>query len=397
MQNTRLDNWAGGANNIAQPSRIPEGQARRLVNFDPADGGTLELRQGFELAISSPGVRAMFSLGKTLVYAAGSQLIAYSPESGASTVLSSIDPGGPVAGAELNGKLYIRTHSERLVYDGDSLKRWGSDNPGATISITSGSLPAGVYKVAVTAEVDGNESGADVMVVRLEEESGISVSASASGDLYCYMTPANASTLYLAGRMRGGSLTLSAGPAADSRQLATGGMIPMPIVSMLSRVSSMLVGAQGKYLYHTDPMRPHLVDQATGFVQFDGDVVLMAPVGRTGLFVATGERTYLLDGIGTEQSTQTTVADHGAVAGTAVQLPDGSASWFCEYGQVIGTPSGEIAILNKGRYSPRKAERGAAGLQEHNGQQSIVTALRGSRPNSLSVGDSWSVEVTDER
>ena len=396
MENIRLDNWSGGANNIAQPSRLPEAHARRIVNLDPAVGGTLELRRNFELAIPVENVRAMFSLGDTLVYAAGSQLAAYNTKTGAQTVLSAIDPGGAVAGADMGGKLYIRTHSERLVYDGASLQMWGADNPVAMVEIVTGSLPEGVYKIALTSMEGGHESGADVMLISLPANSAIKVRTGFDGEVACYMSPANSATLYMVAQFRG-SLTLTAEPAGDTRQLSTGGFWPMPIVSMMAATGSVLVGAQGRYLYHTDPMRPHLVDRATGFVQFESDIALLASVGVGALYVATQSRTYLIRDIGTSQVSQSPVADYGAVEGTAVRLPDGAASWFSQYGQVIGTAAGEIVLLNKDRYSPRKAERGAAGLLESNGQQSIVTALRDSRPNSLSVGDSWSVEVTDER
>lgn len=31
----RTDNWAKGANNVANPERLPEGFVRHLVNLDP--------------------------------------------------------------------------------------------------------------------------------------------------------------------------------------------------------------------------------------------------------------------------------------------------------------------------------------------------------------------------
>lgn len=395
MDSVRRNNWSAGSNNIAQPHRLPEGYARRLVNLEPADGGTLELRPRFvkELDLTAP--RALFALENRLVFAQGDSLWSHNTSTGQRSRIAIIAAAGDVAGAELNGRLHVRTLEDRLTFDGRVVSAWGADNPVLELRVVPGALPAGVYKVAATVEAGGHESGADVMILSLPEGSGIHVRSASGESVSIYQSVANGATLYHVGDTR--EVLLTAPPAANTRQLTTGGMIPMPIVSAMAAVGSMLVGCHGSYLYNTDPMRPHLVDRVKGFAQFPSAITLLAPVGTTGLFVATEHATYFMQGVGTDQVSMRAIAEFGATAGTAVALPDKTVAWFSPYGQVIGFPDGSLNQLNEGKYAPRQASAGAAGYIEHNGTKRVVTSLRESRPNSLAVGDSWSIEVTDER
>jgi len=395
VDSVRRNNWMAGANNIAQPHRLPEGAARRLVNLEPAEGGTLELRPQFvkELDLAAP--RALFALEHRLVLAQGDSLLAHNTETGQRSRIATIAAAGDVAGAQLNGRLYIRTLEDRLTFDGTTVAAWGADNPVLDLRVVPGVLPAGIYRVAATSDAGGHESGADVMILSLPEGSGIQATSANGEPVAIYQSAANGATLYHVADAR--ETLLSAPPAGNTRQLATGGMVPMPIVSAMVAVGSMLVGYRGNYLYNTDPMRPHLVDRVKGFIQFPSAITLLAPVGATGLFVATAHATYFVSGVGTDQVAMQPVADYGATAGTAVGLPDKTIAWFSPYGQVIGRADGSLVRLNQGKYAPRQSPAGAAGYIEHNGTQRVVTSLRESRPNSLAVGDSWSIEVTDER
>lgn len=394
MGELRKDNWSGGANNRAPVDRIPKGQARRLVNLQPDRGGTLSLAPQFALDIPMANVRAMFELGGRLIVAAGSQLLSINPDTGAQSLLANLVATGPVAGAELNGRLYIRTTDDRLSTDGMSVEPWGADNAMCQVEITAGGLPGGVYKLAVTRMAGGHESGADVLMVQLPDKSGLRITSGDAEPLAVYLSTHDGQTLYHCAELNGVCL-LTSEPDGAGRQLVTGGFSGMPPVEQLVAAGSMLVGAQGRLLYHTDPMRPHLVSQVEGFVGFEGEIALLAPIpgNPTGVYVNSANATYLLDGLGTNQINRRALSDYGAVSGTYVRLPDGTVSWFSRYGQVRATAAGELQLLHAENFVPRTASHGASALVERDGEQRVLTALRDSQFNGLCVGDSWSIEV----
>lgn len=391
MDLVRFNDWSSGANNAAQENRLPEGAARELVNLDPARGGTLELRPGFEHELQVDNLRAAFAFGERIVFVDGVQVKVFDPRGGVQ-LLGGVPAAGVIAGAELNGKLYLSALGERYVYDGQVLKVWGEEPPVIRVSPVVGSLPAGVYKVAATVvDGEGFESGAQVTIIHLSAGSGLSVSTADPRTLRLYASPADSHTLYDQGTFASG--TVLGNVVVDTLDLDTANLVPMPEVAMLATAGGMLFGARERYLFRTEPMRPHLHDRVRGFYQFPSDIKLLAPV-EGGIYVATADRTYFLSGLAGDQESQRMVHEFGAVAGTFARLPDGRATWFCEYGQAVGDAIGQVQLLNQGRFLPDIATAGAAGLLNHNGLQSAVTSMRGAvRRNGIAVSDSWTLEV----
>jgi hypothetical protein len=397
VENARFQNWSGGANNLAPHGRLPEGNARRLLNLDPTSGGVAELRPQFELAFPFDNLRAMFALGDALVVVDGDQVKRLRASQAVAESLGQVAASGPVAAAELNGVLYMRTIGDRLAIDDAGLHQWGAESPAVSVSIGSGALPAGLYRVAATA-VDGKglEGGADVMTVRLAAGSSLTLTPAGSGEARIYCSVADGQQLYLQA-VASSAVTISV-VADDAEALVSEGMKPMPPVSMLAVMGSQLVGVDGRFIYVTEPYSPQLVDPVRGFVQFPDPVAMVAPVGPASLFVAYGEKTQFITGVGTGSINATDVCDFGAVAGSATELPDGTVAWFSRFGQVIGAADGSIRLVNQGKFAPDLAQQGAAAVLEHGGRQSIITTMRGPvQSNRLAVADSWILEVTDER
>lgn len=397
MENPRFQNWSGGANNLAPHGRLPEGNARRLLNFDPTSGGVAELRPQFELAFPVDDLRAMFALGDALVFVDGDRVKRMRASQIAAEDLGQVAASGPVAAAELNGVLYMRTIGDRLAIDDTGLHQWGAESPAVSVSIGNGALPAGLYRVAATA-VDGKglEGGADVMTIRLAAGSALTLTPAGPSEVRIYCSVADGQQLYLQA-VASAAVTISV-VAEDTEALAGAGMKPMPPVSMLAVMGSQLVGVDGRFIYVTEPYSPQLIDPVRGFVQFPDLVSMVAPVGPASLFVAYGEKTQFITGVGTGSINATDVCEFGAVSGSVTELPDGTVAWFSRFGQVVGAADGSVRLLNQGKFAPDLAQQGAAAVLEHGGRQSIITTMRGPvQSNRLAVADSWILEVTDER
>lgn len=376
-----------GSNNIAKPERLPEGAVVDALNMDFTVGGKAELRTGFTKVLSGSNIRGVFPLPNSAVAVViGNDIVKF--RSGVSEAIATVSPG-PIAAVLHNDVLHLNTLAEAIIIGGPS-PSWYISSPPFDISVKQGSLPAGIYKFAVTAVEGGRESGCFPVCIRVAEGQSVVITSSGGVNYRLYSSVADGETLYYQGMAS--SYNEISSPVDDTERLSTAMLTRMPFCYNLTSHGSMIVGSYGPFLYHTEPMMPHLHDPESGFVQFPSEVTIIASV-RDGTFVCA-DKTYFITDLGGPDIAQRVVADYGAIAGTHVSLPNGSASWFCKYGQVIAAPDGSIELINGGSYSPDTAQYGASGLLEHNGNQMIITTMRGEQNDSnLKSTDFWDLQV----
>lgn len=389
----RSDSWAKGANNIAKPERLPEGFVRSLVNLDPCEGGQLELRADYE-QVAVGNMRLAVALGEHVIYVADDVIGCHSVSSNSSQAIGSVSAAsGEISGAELNGQIFISSVTDSLRTNGEWVKPWAIPAPGVQLEIIDGPLLAGIYKIAVTAiGADGEESGADPLIVRLVDGKALRITSADARPLRLYVSTANGSTLYSQGPLIAGSMAVTR-IADDSERLTTGGLVPMPACSMLAEYKSLILGAYDTFVLMTAPMLPHLFDPVSGFFSFPVEPSLIAPTDG-GVYIAAGEKTYFLTAPESPTPSMRVVLEVGAVKGSAVKLPDGSAAWFTRYGLAIGGPGGAITMPNKQTYAPDIAHSGASGVLEHRGNSMVITTMRGAvDQNNLATGDFAELET----
>lgn len=395
MEPIRRDNWARGANNIDPPNRLPDGFVRRLTNVDASAAGILGLRAGYKQVYSGTDVRGAWGVGKYLVFADGLQLSALDTSTDTVRSLGVLQSRAPLAGAVLNGQLYLCSLTDSLRTDGVVLHGWHVRAPGFSIEATDGALPAGVYKVALVATgADGEESGCDPKILNLPNGGGIRIATNDGRPLRLYASVANGATLFYQGLMVTTTKTLSS--VDDHRErLTTDGLVGLPACSELHAYHGVLVGRDRSYVFFTSPMMPHLMDPISGFLQYGAAVDLVAPTDG-GVYIAA-DKTYFVPGLETAQVSQREVLDFGAVAGTVTKLPDGRVAWFTAYGLAIGSPDGQVTLPNRDSYAPDVAAVGAGGLIKHAGNHMVVATMRGvTSYNNLSTGDYADLETGNE-
>lgn len=386
MSIVRRDQFTG-SNNIAKPERLPEGAVVDAVNMDFTVGGKAELRTGFQKIRDGQNIRAIFSMADgAIAIVEGSQLIKL--HNGVETNLATLS-AGPVAATTHNSKLYLNTMAESIVVD-SLVSKWAIEPPAFDASIVSGSMQPGIYKVAITKVVNGRESGCIPAVVTISEGQAIVVEADVDTGCRLYASVANGQTLYYQGVAS--SYNRISNPVDDTARLETAMLTPLPFCENLISHQGLIIGSNGRYLFHTKPMHPHLHNPESDYMQFPSDISVIASVAN-GIYVCA-DKTYFISGIGGPEMAQTPVADFGAIPNTAVDLPDGSAAWFSKYGQVVGRADGVVDFINKSSYAPETASSGSAGYLEHNGNQMIVTTMRGEQRDSrLKSTDYWDIEV----
>lgn len=385
MSISRRDQFTG-SNNITKPERLPEGAVVDAVNMDFTVGGKAELRTGFTKIRDGVDVRAIFSAGDNLIVVEGDKVIriAGGVENHVATVSQ-----GPVAAVFVNNKLYLNTMAESITI-GTTVEKWGADAPAFDVRLIAGGLKAGVYKVAITEVVGGVESGCWPISISVADGQSIVVTSAGGVNMRLYSSVANGETLYYQG-MASPYNEISS-PVDDTSRLETEMLTSLPFCENLTSYNGMIVGSSGRFVLHTKPMHYHLHNPESDYLQFPTEVTLIAAAGD-GVYVCA-DKTYFISSFGSPEMVQHTVAGFGAVAGTAVALPNGSVAWFSHYGQVIGNPDGSIELINRDSYSPSVAVDGAAGLLEHNGNQMVVTTMRGEQKgSSLKSRDYWDIEV----
>lgn len=376
-----------GSNNIAKPERLPDDNVVDAVNMDFTVGGKAELRAGFSKIADLANCRCILPSPIGGVVVVGGTTL-YSLDNGVTSPIREIS-AGPVAGTLHNNKLYINTMSESLEMS-DSITSWAVPPVTASVNTVAGSLPAGVYKVAVTRVTDGKESGCEPFTITVGGSEAISVSIPYTADeVRLYASVADGSTLYRQG-VAGEANTINS-VVDDSERLTTSSLSPLPFCDILSSMGARIAGASGRFVYFSRPMQPHLHDPEEDYLQFPSEVTVIAHAGN-GLYVCAG-KTYYISDVGGDMQ-QKTVLDFGAIKGTMVRLPDGSVTWFSTYGQVFGAPDGVVTTPNIGQYAPFTASAGAAGYIEHNGNQMVTTTMRGEQNASgLQSNDHWDLEI----
>ncbi len=388
MQPTPVNPWPLGSNNTASPERLPEGFARELVNVDVSAQGVTTLRAKGELAVALDGMRHAVAAGRHLICACDAGLMAYDTDTGAASPIGDPLPPGRIAAAEHLGEAFICVVDTLLRCTGNGSRAWGRRQPAFSIEAVPGGM-TGLVKVAVTA-VGQEESGAQVQIIRLHDQA-VQITSAESGVLRVYASQPDHETLYDQGVLVG-SMTVN-GVDDSGIRLTTAHKIPFPRSSMLASWRSQIVGADGPYVYLSEPMMPHLHDPVSGFIALEAPVTMLAPT-EGGLFVATEHKTYFVSGLDGVEMSMREVLDLGAVENSGIRLPTGQAAWFTRYGQAVGSADGSIELLNRGNYSPELARQGAAGFISHNGNEIAVTTMRGPvQSNGLSVGDFSDLET----
>jgi len=394
----KADNWAAGANNIAEKDRLPKGAMRHAVNVDPLPGGTLSARAGYEPVYVGTAVRGVLAIKDKLLIADGANLVAFDTLTNSSAIIRTIAPAGVFVGTVMNDVLYFCTETETLEYDGATVRAWGTPDVfnQPAVSVIGGALEPGHYQVAMTyTDQWGREGGTDKPVIISVPVSGgvrIQVPSIPSGCIAnLYMGAVNGSTLFLQGtRTTAGAVDVAV-LRDDTAQCETTLLRAPQPASALWTHNGVILAAIGRVLTMTRPMQPHLISRASGFVQYPADIGCLMSDGVTAFVSA--DKCYALTNVETGGIEQAAVLEFPAIAGTSTQLPDGRVAWMTRYGQAISNGS-KLDLPNRKTFAPAPATSGAAGVIDTNGNQLIVTTTRGPQTgNQLAATDFYIGEI----
>ncbi|MGV8917834.1 MAG: hypothetical protein ACOH2R_08550 [Pseudomonas sp.] len=397
MMEEEIKGWAGGINNRANVHEVPQGYARDLVNLDPLVGGVLGLRSGFAQRAPATNARGALSVGEKVLFADGTSLICFDTRTNTTNTLAQIAGGGRFAGAVLNEELFFCTSTEQLRFDGSTLRPWGV--PTLTVKpepvVVGGGLAAGTYQFALTLiNSQGEEGGCtNPMQITVPDASALVFLAPVlpvDQRFRLYVSSASGENLYL--QYEGTDDYIVNLLSDDTARLDTLNLREPVGGDHIAALNAVLLIADGSTLWYTRPMSPHLLDASKSFFQFAAPISLVIEVDG-GAFVCA-DKTYFLQSPEADQVSRRKVAEYGGVAGTASVLPDGRAAWMTPYGLAVGALDGSVNLLSQANFVPELASEGASGVFEHNGNQMVVTTMRGQQgPNPLAASDYYDLEI----
>lgn len=399
-----LSDWSKGANNQHSGDRLPGQYMRGAINLDPLPSGKLAMRSGYSKVVAGINMRGALALGDLILLADGADLALFDTRTSSVEILRSIVDAGPFAGTVHNNELFFCTASESLRFDGATVRTWGVPTPSLpplpAIGV-GGALLAGQYLFSIThVNAEGEEGGAALTrafaVGADNAYASFTIPEPPAGcRTRLYVSKLNSTTPYFQEERAAASTVVLTRLRDDTARLVTEHKQPPPPGQLVASFNGVLLIADGKTVWITDPLSPHLVSRAKRFFTYPKPVTVLLAV-KGGVYVGA-DRVYWLTAADTDQPAQ--IAVHGAVApvpGTGALSKKHEALWMTRYGPMLGDEFGAVRALSEDHFVPDVTNEGASGIVERGGLRLGITTMRGVPEQSeLATGDYFTGRAID--
>jgi hypothetical protein len=370
MKTTPIGPFPKGIDNMSHDYALAEGCCLDACNVVVYPDGTYMSRTGRTPVVAVDRGHSLWSKeGRTFYGSADklSEITALLPFS--STLLASGLSGNPISYAKLGDSVWWSNGSQcGVVGVSKTNMLWALPSPGVfVLSTTTGTMPSGAYRVALTySDIDGKESAAsEVRSVTLGTQGGIHIvlPAAASGavttNVYC--TAENGSVLYLSTSVASASSSATLSSPVVGRELgARTFLAPQPAGYPIAEFNGRLLSATGKWLVYSDTYNFGLYNPLRDAIQFPDPITTLAPC-INGVFVGTEKKTYWLQGRDIAQSELFERFPTGTIRGTEFSIPRSpDVGWVGIRGICIGAQDGSVRVPQEGTFLSPVGDRGAA-------------------------------------
>jgi hypothetical protein len=390
-----------GMNNRRPDTRLANADGstflRNAVNVDLTASGTLKRRPGVELAIAGADAHSLWGSDQAAYYIDGTDLCEVAQGIKKNVIRSGLIPGRRASFARVGEDVYWSNGIviERITAGISGAAGAPTPNPVPVVTYGSGgSLPAGIYQVAFTQVIDGEESGSTwPQMIEIPANGRIDVSGIDAGTaVNVYMTPANGDVLFLVAELDGASSTTFTVMPALRRQIPTLGLCPMPAGHIVRYYNGRLLVARDNILYYSEPYAPALHNPMRGYIPFPERITVMEPCDN-GVYVAS-DTTRWLDGPDIDKAEAVEVLPYGAVEGTgSCPENDKAVYWFSTRGMVIGDASGSVKNIQEDTVAVDPAAVGAALYREQDGLRQAITSLFGTEASVAAATSFMDAEI----
>jgi hypothetical protein len=398
-----LGPWSAGINNVDDERaevfvpRGPEKPAslRAAVNVDIDRLGDVRRRTGRTKRIVLTSGHSLFSNGDELMLV-DSDLLSLVDLNTNTLAARAGTPGGSLSYAHAAGATWFVGPRARGRLVGRDIYNWGLRRPIIeSLSVTTGSLPAGTYLVTTTVEAEDVESGAmPPHTIEVPEGGGIAV---VMGDvdgraeaISVYMSTPNGRDAYFTLRHPVGTAlpVLEAVPqSTDAVDLY--GMEPPPLGHIVRFFRGRAFIAQGNTLYWSQPLGYHHFNTAVDAQLFASDIRMLEPLGEdssSGMYIGTADGVWWLAGDEPSAWSPDCVSVEGAPELRAARVPGQAFPslnhtgdmiiWGGAGGFVAGLPGGRVTFLTEGRVAMDRSRMASLVYREESGIRQVLMAAK---------------------
>jgi hypothetical protein len=403
--------------NLAYNQQTKQSAARRAVNVDIHDSGTIRRREGYSQVIAGDSVHSLGGNERITVFVDNGTLYQLNSDETKTALRSGLSPNRLLSYDTINDDLYYTNGEviERIV-DG-AVTPVGVETPVGqpTLSALSyGGLEEGQYQVAITFVTGyGEESGTGpsaVVSVGLNGGIGLtSIPQPSSGNveyIRVYVSPPNGDMLYFAMPLPVGTTTTTYGYMPLGRALRSQFCEPTPPGHILRYYHGRLYVASNNLIFYSEPQSYGRCKISRNFIGLASRITMMEPV-ESGFYISTDTEVFFLPGDDPSTGYRLQRAsDTPAIEGSSMVVKpevlgidgiSGStqvALWFTSAGWVVGLPDGNIRFLTRDRLALPEYSQATSLLRMVNGMSQLVTVPRGNgEVASAFASDSMEAEI----
>lgn len=377
--------FSGGEDHVAHESRIPEGFARRVVNFDLDDSGVGHQTRALQLQHAAPGAHSLWVDPDTGAVTFGSHGRLRRLEDGAVRVLHWADTGAPIR-LPSEARIYYRKSNGDLYFSNGEVHgtvkpdgtawTWGVPNVASQMR----DVDAARVRYLTYQDALGRESGA----VRFDTGAPPYV----PGLVPRLYWADDESTQY---RLDG-----------TGRVLATQGRVQFPPGRFIEELAGRAVTVRGSKVYYSEPFNWGLIDPRYNFASAGGRVTAIAAVSD-GMYMATASEIVFLRGLDPEQWQAERMAARGVLPGGMCRIPLTMAPddvmraarggeryvvvMLTEDGPVFAMSSGVLIAPTRGRTRLPRGVEVQMDVVQRNGYYQIVAIPRETGAASTEAAD----------
>lgn len=373
---------------------------RDALNVDLTSVGTFQRRAGMAKVFSSARATSLWSSGG-LGYFVDAGVLKSFDGTNAVAIKALIDPTSTASFTDTpRGIVWSDGNSLELISGGSSAPLSPPAlNPVPLASAsTGGALPAGTYTVAF-ANVDSNgvrspmslfqavtvgSGGAIAISLPVRQyATQVFISAVNGTELYYETTIAAASTSSVV------TTVTSQGTPADNEFEDA---MPPGIFARVYR--GRLLTVKGNAIFYSRTYDFGLTYPAKNFILLDGPVTLCEPT-QTGVFVATADATWFLNGMDIATAELVPLAPYGAIPNTVAYEPHTlNMWWMTPRGMVRTTDANTLEMKQDEHLSFGTSSTGAAIFREDNGLVQVVSTLSSATPPGAASASSYMEATT---
>lgn len=392
-----------GIDLLASETKLPEGTVREADNVDITSEGVYSRRKGSTLSFATAEAHSLHKTPRGVLVGIGATL--YAIAGGSLQAVCPLVSAAPLDFTEYNGHTYFTNGSlcAWIPSNEASARRVGASLPDVlpALSITSGTLDAGLYSIGLTRVDDrGEESGMKVLgQVNLLNGGGILLTG-LQVDLSCqyraYITPANGDTFYLSEEFSGAFAQFAVTRKPDGAQPTSRFLAPMPAGTFIRGYAGRLYVAKGDTLWYSEALRPHLTDPRHNFIKFVGEIKFVEALAG-GLYVGDSRGVWFLTGLEPSQFAQRFVSSAEPVKRSSLVLPGTAfkpdlaqtstelAVWLSTEGYMLGRPDGQVTALHPERIRVAAGLEGRSRFVVRDGNKQIITLVAATTASGFGV------------